>query len=98
MPLEKRLGFGHDPPSAPVPSFARYWLRKARSGETGRSGQRANPNPGSQSEGSCFEQMAERSGRFANPQGQVEGLVELLMEPTGRAARRRAVEAIRDLV
>jgi len=36
-----------------------------------------------------------RSGQVAKPQVKVEALVELLMEPAGRAARRRAAEAIR---
>ena len=39
-----------------------------------------------------------RSGRRANPDATLDRLLEALMEPTGRMARRRAVEAIRRMV
>jgi hypothetical protein len=41
-----------------------------------------------------MEQMAGRSGRCANPFSPLDGLLESLMEPVGREARRRAAEAI----
>jgi hypothetical protein len=39
-----------------------------------------------------------QSGRPANPQVQLEALLADLMEPVGRAARRRAADAIRNAV
>jgi site-specific DNA recombinase len=39
---------------------------------------------------SSYEQMAESSGQFANRRAKLDALVELLMEPVGRQARRRA--------
>ena len=51
--------------------------------------------PPSDARCSIFVKLAERSGRRANPGALLEGLVEALMEPVGREARRRAVHALR---
>jgi hypothetical protein len=57
--------------------------------------QSGSPKPFVAVDGSYFVKMAGRSGRPANPVPNLDCLLELLMEPVGRRARRRAAEAIR---
>ena len=45
----------------------------------------------------CAPKRTGRPGRPANPVHNLDRLIELLMEPSGRQARRRAVEAISDV-
>lgn len=53
------------------------------------------PTPFSWGRGSYFDKMAGRPGRPANTATNLDGLLELLVEPVGRQARLRAAEAIR---
>jgi hypothetical protein len=74
----------------PTPLYAELVpLARKLAREAAQAGGTRPPN------GLKTKQMAGRSGRPSNPAASLDPLLEHLMEPVGRQARRRAAEAIR---